>query len=125
MFEKNKTKQNRQAKDKRGSKKTLATLQADYQAQIRKYLLHLFDNRTCREQLAYWSLMVEGKPGSISQIRLACFETPVLQLQHQQRGNGSRLLLPNVKRNRAKRDGQITGRQKGVSESNRTLSQTN
>lgn len=68
----------RQAKNKRDTAKTLATLQRNYEKKIRKYLLHLFNTRTAREQLAHWTLICEGKPGSISKIRFEGFETTML-----------------------------------------------
>lgn len=110
------------AKDKRSSAKTVATLQRDYQAKIRKYLLHLFNNRTARCKLAHWSLICEGQPGSVSQIRLTCSETPVLQMQHSSRGEGSRLLRKDAKGNRPQRNGKTPKRSASKRKSNRSLS---
>lgn len=126
MFEKNKTQQNRQAKDKRGAKKALGAMQANHTIKVSTRLLHLRANQPFGIEFADGTRpLAQSQPWGISEIQLRPTTDTMCEVQFIFRRNGSSSLSKNVKRNRSKRNGQITSRQKGVSESNRSLSQTN
>lgn len=113
---KGKTKKTKQAKDKRNTTEAVGALQIDYQAEIRKFLLHLWTKGTGGVQLAYWPLVVKGLPWGEIEIRFEDFEAAMLQLQYKPRRNGGGLLRKNVKGNRGKGNAKITGRQAKNSE---------
>ncbi len=74
------------------------------QEEIRELMLHLLPKWTFWSKLADGTHVVKGESGSLFEIRFKSVTSPVLQLQHKQRGNGSRLLRKNVKGNRARRN---------------------
>ena len=100
-----KAKKERQAKDKRGAKKTVGTLQAIDSFLISSYMLHVWADAAFGFKSTHGSLMEQGFTWSLSQVRLAGTPTTVLQLQYKPRRNGSRLLRKDVKGNRSRSDG--------------------
>lgn len=97
----------KQTKNKRHSKETLGTLQTYNQNYVGKFLLHLPENWFSRFGLAYGAHVAEGKSWGIVEIRTSNITAPVLQLQHEPRRDGGRVLRPNGKRNRLKTNGKI------------------
>lgn len=125
MFETRKTKQNKQAKDKRSAEKTMGFMPTDYKTKVRQLMLYLPSSGIEWVQLADRTYVLKSKSGSLFKIRFTRFASPMLQLQYKQRGNGSRLLRKNVKGDRKKRNGQTPKRQASKRKSSRPLSKVN
>lgn len=124
MSEKNKTKKNREAKDKRNSAKTLGTLQADNKDKISKFLLYVPAEEPYWLELANWTPLAESVLRSISQIRFESVETTMLEVQYKSGRKWSFVLRKDDEGNWPRSNGQTPSRQKSNSKGIRPLSET-
>jgi hypothetical protein len=114
-----------QIKNKRSAKKAVGAVQTYHPKEIWQLLLYVRKVEAGGKQLANRPYVAEGIIGSLHEIRFKDIAASMLSLQHQLRREWRSILRENAKGNRAKGNEKAGSRQKGVSESNRTLSQTN
>lgn len=125
MNKKDASQKKRKPKNKRNSANFMGIVQTTDTKAVWEYMLHLRGYGLSWKQLAHWTLMGESISWGIPKIFTQGTTASMLQLQYKPRGNGGRLLRKNVGRNRNKRDGKVTARQKNNSESSSALLRIN
>lgn len=119
--EKNKTKEGKQAKDKRGAKKALGTLSQNLKGKVHEYLLYMSPDGLGWLQSPGRPPVAKGQLRGFLKVRLESFTPTVFQMQYSLRGKRGGVLLKNVEGNRAKSYAKTPRRQKDRRKSPRTL----